>query len=108
MVVLNRVGLAAAVFLALTLVACVGDDTQAEGSPGVQGGSGPPPSSYDATVDGPGAAFDGGSDAPDARTPDAGKDATSGDANAPEASNGADAATSDGANADAGDAADGD
>jgi hypothetical protein len=83
----------------------VGDDTVVEDLPGVQGGSGPPPSSYpDATVDGQGASSDASSDALDATSPDAADapaadaaiDATSPDAG-PDAS---DAGTS----ADAGDA----
>jgi hypothetical protein len=63
--VLFRIGVPAVVVLSFASVACVGDDTLATGNaPGVQGGSGPPPSSYDATVDGPGGGEDAG--APDA------------------------------------------
>jgi hypothetical protein len=57
-------------------VACVGDDTVVDGmTPPVQGGSGPPPSSYDATADGQGEPVEGGSDVVDA----SGGDASGGD-----------------------------
>ena len=108
---LARVRLAVAVVLACASVcgslACVADDTVVEGTPEVQGGSGPPPSSYDATVDGPGWSSDaapgaldatndaGGADAvadarfpdarPDANEPDASDANTSGDAGAGDA-----------------------
>jgi hypothetical protein len=61
-------------------VACVGDDTVAAGNAGTQGGSGPPPASYDATVDGAGSE-DAAEDAADATSADAG------DAGGPDATN---------------------
>ena len=103
---LSRVCVASAVSFAFAsmLVGCVGDDTLGGGSPGVQGGSGPPPSSYeDATLPGQPETDDAdvdASDAADATFPSDAGDAS--DAAKPDAAN-VDAT----ANADAGDASDG-
>jgi hypothetical protein len=92
-----RISVAAVVILtcACASVGCVGDDTVAEGNPaGVQGGSGPPPSSYeDATL--PGNAGDAAEDA--GGEADATLEGDAGDA----------AASVDAASTDAGDASDG-
>jgi hypothetical protein len=128
----GRIGLGAGVLPVLFLVAecalvgCVGDDTLANGSPAVQGGSGPTP--YDATVDGQGElddaadeandaalAGEGGSDAADASAGDsaiaaagdAAIDSGSVDAGDSAAADATDATTTDGSGNDAGDASDG-
>ena len=86
---LARVRLAVAVVLACASVcgslACVGDDTVVEGTPEVQGGSGPAPSSYDATVDAPGWSSDAAPDALDATNADAGGADSATDARFPDA-----------------------
>lgn len=114
----SRFGLGAAVLLAGASVACVGDDTVSGEGPGVQGGSGPPPSSYDATVDGQGGAPDAAADVTgaeagdaratlDARLEDGGIDAPGADASDAGAPDGP-LDASEAGSADAGDAADGD